>query len=288
MRVGFFDHAGKGLAYAEALIAAGHDIVDIADPAARGADVLLLDSDRNAALMALGLPVVLYPHGGNVVAWWDGAPPHPSVRAILVPAYGHAQVLALHGVRVPVVPVGWSYCPLRHPRQDPLMTSRRNVVVFGPSHALDNGRIDPSVVAANERILADLRALPNYSVRVRSYEDRLGLSYSDLDDAAVVVADGTLLALAVARGVPAVSFAQDVTPDNADEGEPLPAPTWANWRRRVRFPVDADDGPIVRSLAAARYDTDTAAAVAAWREAFIGCPFDTDLAVALVEAAACV
>lgn len=281
--VAFYDHGGKGAPFAEALRAAGHEIVDAYGPRAARADVAVLDSDHHVDVCDTVGRVVLYPHGGNVIARWDGQPVHPAVRAVMVPAVGHAQAMALYGLPVPAVPVGWPWCPLRPACPTGKPAGR---VVFGPSHPLANGRIDERTVALNRSILDELGALPDVGVDVRSWEQGRRLSYSDLDDADVVVADGTLLALAVARGVPAVTFGQDIAPDLAHDGPVRPAATWESWRRRTRFPADVADGPLADVIAMARADDATQRAVAAWREAFVGGPLDDELVVGLVERAA--
>lgn len=293
MRVAFHDWCGKGQAFAGALAAAGHDVIPVADlDASESVDVALLDSDHHAGLDRFAR-IVCYPHGANVLPLWDSRPPHPNLRMVLCHAYGHTQALASYGLAVPAVPVGWSYSPLAPFR--PTLDVRR--VLFGPVHPLSNGHIDPTLDALNRRILAELVAL-DVEVTVRYWTPdgkppanlvdldgpRVqwaaggGLAYWDLDRADVVIAEGTLLMLAAARGRPTISFGQHVEPDRLPDQPTLTH--WPQWSRLARHPLDIDDGPLADLLHQANTHDE---AMVDWRDRFVGGPFDGPLVARLIE-----
>lgn len=273
MRVAFYDHGGKGRRFADALAAAGHTLV-----ADRG-DVALVDHDDtwvdvHRRLIDTHDRVVVYPHGGLPVLTWAVYDPHPNIRLSLVHGVGQAHVAALYGCPVPHVPVGWSYCPQAAPRY-PADVRR---VLFAPVHQLNDGRIEPAAAAANLRTHRRLLDA-GFDVTVR---ENGGLAYGDIDAHDFVVAAGTVLTLAVARGVPALALASDVPHDVAAFGPPRIPAAWDRLLPWMRYPYDVDDGPLDELVAAV---TRPDPAVDRWRSRFVGGPFDADLAVALIEAA---
>lgn len=287
MKITFHEHGGKGARIAAALKVAGHETV----PA--GGDLALIDHDYYSHLCDAHEVVVLYPHGGNPILSWDGNDVHPNVRLNLVHAPGHAEVMAAYGFGVPTVPVGWCFSDLAEPRS----TDACDDVLFAPEHPLANGYLAPELVEVNRRVLAALlEAAPRVSVRIFGPASGYGLdpaapvrwvpggslAHGDIDRADLVVATGTVLHLAVARGAPTLTFGADLVPDIGHDGQVQP-PRWESYRQLYRYPYDLDDAPLAELVDAVRRP---GRAVANWRERFVGAPFDAALAVRLIEEAA--
>lgn len=284
MRVAFRGYWDKGIAFAQAIEASPHDLVPLGEPA----DVLLADYDY-AELCDQYERVVIYPHGANVISDWATRPVHPNVVMVLVHGVGHVEAMAMYGINVPVVPVGWSYSPLGPIRAH----IEPHTVLFGPAHPLGNGRIDPALVDLNARVIEALFA-HGFDVTVRSWGEGSDsrakgwtkggdLTYADIDRHDLVIADGTLLALAVARGAQCVTFGSMLPIDCASEGDPL----WATRfpYTHVRYPLDFDDCELP-ALIGGLGDPSWRAACAKWRDRFVGGVFQPDLVVKLIESVA--
>lgn len=287
MRVTFHDHGGKGARLAAALHAAGHETVP------GGGDVALIDHDYYAEICDAHEVVVVYPHGGNVMLDWDGFALHPHVRLCLTHALGHAEIMEGYGLGVPIVPVGWCFSDLAESRY----TEQVRSVLFAPMHPLANGYLNPVFAEANRQALAKLLAA-EINVDVRIFGSPVGygldpstpvrwvpggnLTHRDIDAADLVVAEGTTLALAVARGVPVLTFGADIEPDMGRDGVVRPA-HWADYAATMRYPYDLDDGPLDHLVASV---TQHDSSVAYWRARFVGGAFDPDVAVRAIVAAA--
>jgi hypothetical protein len=285
VKVAFFEYSGKGARLASALTAAGHELVDDAG------DVAIVDLDHpdtGGALVERHERVVTYPHGANPILEWDGRPPHPNIRLHLVHGPGHAAVFGLYGHPVPAVAVGFTYCDVVTPAYP-----EPHRVLFAPAHPMDDGTIDPGLRAANAAALDTLLAsgldltvrcwgrrsdwgLPDIDEGARYFTWRDGgtLDTSDIDAADLVVADGTVAALAVARGRPTLFVGSHVD---------LGFPRWGRYGNYFRYPYDIADAPLNELLPLLRWPN---AAINRWRDQFVGGPFDADLAVALIEAVA--
>lgn len=291
MKVTFRDCDGKGLRYAAALTAAGHDLT--------GGDVLLIDAD-------VPLPgyiehcdqhakVILYPHGaGAHCVGGDGQwPIHPNTVGRFVYGEGQAEVLKLAGYPRQVEVSGWSLCDLR-----PFRPTIPRTVLFAPTHPMSDGWMDPTVLAANTRIFELLLALP-YKIKVRhvaaghplstigipvcsdvEYEEvpftvQHGIAAVDTADI-VIAGSGTFPSLALARGCPAIMFAQ-IKPDDHQNGSPDPRPAlnWPAYRELARYPLDADQIETADELDDLIHEACADdAPTADWRDRFIGNQFD--------------
>lgn len=286
MRVAFWDYAGKGARLAEALVAAGHEVVP------DDGDVAVVDLDHpdtGGPLTEHHERVVTYPHGGNPLNWWDGRSPHPHIRLHLVHGPGHAAVFGLHGHPLPAVDVGFTYCEVAEP-----CFPETHRVLFAPCHPMDDGSIHPQLKAANAAALevllgagVDLAVrcwgrpedwgLPRAELGARHFDwlDGGTLDLSDIDKADLVVADGTIAALALARGRPTLYIGSDV---NSEE-----SPHWSRYADYIRYPYDIADGPFEDLAGLLCWPN---RAVNRWRRLFVGEAFDATLAVGLIETVA--
>jgi hypothetical protein len=111
---------------------------------------------------------------------------------------------------------------------------------------------------------------------------RLHAETAEIDVAdAVVAADGTFPALAVARGVPTVVYGQAAGSSIGLPGEKLVAPRRGHrYLEYIRYPFDVADGPLEETLATAAASE---APIADWKRRFIGKAFDERAFVALIE-----
>lgn len=288
MKVAFHDYCGKGSLLRQALVAAGHAVDGPGPP-----DVYVTDHD----LQTYGDrdPVVLYAHGGAPILSWDGHyAPRTGVRLHLTHGVGQAQILAAYGYPVPTVPVGWLYSDVAAPRYGEV---RR--VLFAPMHPLGTGYLPDDQREANQRTFAKLSLHADFELTVRTWgrptqagvPEHPGVTYVDyggtldtasIDAADLVVAEGTLAHLALARGVPTIFIGSDLPPD-VGHTAPLIPTRWPAYADLMRYPVDIDDGPLSALVDAV---TTPSASVEDYRRRFVGGPFDPQAAVRLVEAVA--
>ncbi len=234
----------------------------------------LIDLDHDpGSVLADRHPTVTYPHGGNPILRWDGRRPHPNIRLHLVHGPGHAAAFALHGHPVPAVSVGFTYADIAAPRYP----DRVRRVLFAPSHPDAFGIIDSRLRHANADALGIL-ADSGLDVTIR---EGGGLATADIDAADLVVGDGTVAALALARGVPTLFVGSDVDQAVDDNGR-MPS-RYDAYARFIRYPYDVADGPLDWLIDTVCRPND---AVDRWRSDFVGDQFNPQLAVALIEAAA--
>lgn len=301
MNITFKDCDGKGLRFAAALTAAGHDL--------SGGDVLLIDADvplpGYSELCDRHPKVVLYPHGaGAFDVSGDGQwPIHPNTIGRFVIGTGQAEVQAITGYPRQVEVCGWHLCDLR-----PFRPTTPRSVLFAPTHPMSDGWMGPGTLEANRRVFDLLCHLP-YRTKVRHVAaghplDTIGLTvrpnvdYEEVpftvqhgltavDTADVVVAGvGTFPNLAVARGCPTIMFGH-YAPDDHQNGDPTPRPAriWPLYRDLVHYPLDADQAEdpadldeLIRRACTTDHD------IADWRGRFIGARLDPKDFVARFEA----
>jgi hypothetical protein len=284
VKIAFSDYSTKGARLAGALRAAGHELVD------DHGDLAVVDLDHPATGLALTEAheiTVTYPHGGNPILCWDGRPPHPHIRLHLVHGPGHSEVFALHGHPVPSVAVGFTYCEVSKPRYP---IGER--VLFAPSHPMDDRTIDPRIKEANRAALDKLLAA-GVEVTVRcwgivedwgldpdatvTWAEGGTLDTDDIDAADLVVADGTVAAMSLARGCPTLFVGSDI--DTADDRDAHPH--FDAYRNRIRYPYDIADAPLEELVYAVCNPNEL---IDGWLDRFVGGPFDADLAVGAIEA----
>jgi hypothetical protein len=293
------DHNRRSLALANALLSAGHQLVQEGP-----ADVFLVDLDPPHPLphrrvidrhKAQGAKIIVYPHGGGVLYAYDGLyKPHTKIDANLVIGPGHAEYMRRVGYPHPVHTIGWSLCEQRPFRR--CGDVRR--VVFAPTHP----NADGSMTDRNRDENADLfrRLLEcgfDLTVRhigtleenglwevegVEFVNGRLVAETAELDSAdAVVAGEGTYPMLAVARGAPTVMYGQAAGSSLGLPGERLTLPQRGErYLDYVRYPFDAADGPLEQVIAAA---ATAEGPTVEWKRRFIGRPFDPRAFVALIE-----
>ncbi len=293
MKFALYEFEGKELYLRQALYARGHTQAERIDDT----DLLLVDTDvpwahprpqMIAAAKAAGAKVAVYPHGGLPDWTYDGiAEPHPDVDLRLEHGPGSSEVASLLGLDLRQQAFGWLYSPTQPfaPVEDPKR------VLFAPLHPIIEGLANPETNGHdpapefNQRVYKQLLALGyELVVSVVGPPHRSGLwphpratlvanpamgftnSYQLVMAADVVIAAGTMAALAVACGKPTVMFAQDnfTTYANGDYTGPDNPGLYEDL---IRYPLDASDGNLgVLILRACAGDP----AAAEWRDRFVG------------------
>lgn len=302
MIVAIKDHQRKSLPFRDALREQGHWVVPVGMPA----DVLLIDHDVDRPnyrpvierYRDQGASIVLYPHGGDVICRWDGIDEPYPVDGCLVIGTGHRDVMTTYGYPHPIHVVGWPFCA-----QKPFRPRKRvKRVLFAPTHPLGNGYLNDEQREANRTAYMQLLDW-GLSLTVRhigpldtnglwhekdvQYEPaELSLALGSIDEHDLVVSRETFLSLAVARGVPAITYHQ-ACPDNDPHSPDEPMVKVANWpeyRGLMRYAWDLEN-PDSRHLAASGEATD-------WRKQFIGKQMNpkklSDTLVAIREEALCI
>lgn len=231
-----------------------------------------------------GATIVIYPHSPTGAWWMDGDifPKEGAVQNELVIADGQERVSKIINPDMRVHKIGWSYCPIRE-FQKPKQLKR---ILFAPIHGPEKGHFREEAVDANKRVYkALLKLTDRYQIVIRHINsiERTGLwynpkpvfvlgkpdgSYKDIDAADLVIAEGTFMYLAVARGKPTIGINQHVPirPNNTYR-EFVPK-HWDEYGEYMGYPIDFDDSDIISLIDRAMTEQ------TAWKNLFIGKSMD--------------
>lgn len=292
------DHQNKSKAYARALSEAGYISTDRLH--AQGIRFLLSDSDWRRFQMeearSRDIPVFLYPHAARPMVQYDGCiEPHP-VRCMFTHAEGGKRIMEKIGYPYPVEVSGWAYSEVRPFR--PAEKVQR--VLFAPIHPNANGWLSKVDKDLNRKTYDVLSAFCRetgaaLSVRMIGTPEANGLdayvdfhagkknnSTDDMANADVIVAHQTFAYMAIALGKPCVMFGEDVPPRSGNSAESFCYVShWDSYKADLMFPLDVlkgDAAEVIGRAAAGCRQVD------AWRERFIGRPFDGPAFVRKLEA----
>jgi hypothetical protein len=247
--------------------------------------------------LELGAKLILYPHGaGTPVLSYDGLfEPDPRVTANLVTAVGHAELLRRLEYPCPIQAIGFYQC-----QQFPFKPCADvKHVVFGPTHPNGDGSMMEHRRKLNTRIFEELLAGP-WQVTVRHLNSlesnglweaegvtyvqgtgRGGPVFDEIDAADVVVAgEGTFPTLAIARGVPTITYGRAQLAWGLAGEEPVPPKRPERYLDYISYPLDAEDAPLEELIPLAAAGEDP---VREWKRRFIGEPFNARAAVDYVE-----
>lgn len=289
MKIAVSDHQNKARHLIAALQEAGHEIL----PRDKPADALLIDFDgptghygRTIEMQySYGAVIFVYSHGAAPMVAYDGIwQPSDKVSAYLAQAPGQKLVMETYGYPHPIHVIGWHYCKPR-PFQ-PVEQVKR--VLFGPWHPHANDYLHPERRNANQRVYNTLlEQAYDLTVRhirplyangldevegvkyVRGYTDN---TLEDIDAADLVVAEGTLAYLAIARGKPVIMFGQNVQPLDGYHDDMIGyVDNWDSYADLMRYPYDYDDGDFGELVDRARRFEPLK-----WKERFIGQPLDAE------------
>lgn len=286
LRVHVSTYQHKGKPYAMALRHNGLKVV------VRKADIGLFDRTRYISgkmrktvqrCVDNGAVIMEYPHSPLPPWWYDGLVEiDPRVKAVFV--FGRAQAEACRSFLPPgmaVFPVGFPWCKVK-----PFSRKKIRKILFAPIHP-SGGKLRPEAREANKQIYEELLSLPRkYPVTIRSLGDlktqgikrkegrviwkrgRYDGSVREIDGADLVIAEGTFLWLAVARGKPAIGINQDKAPRANSVTTRTPA-SWDEWGHLTVYPHNYDPGCIPGFI-----KTLPGKEPREWKEACLGGPFD--------------
>jgi hypothetical protein len=277
----------KSEPYRQAMIEAGHT-EDPLNP-----DVALFDRDwlihndnkpRAEILKYPNSKIMVYPHSALPPWWYDGLVPlQDYVKCVFVIGEGQKRAMKIISPNARVETTGWPWSKvLPFKRPDKI----RNVL-FAAIHPA-GGRLRPEAIEANQSIMRDLKELDpsKYKVTVRFMESRIaqGLSRdqsfnwvrgapdnstTDIDNADIVIAEGTMMYLAAARGKPVIGINQHL-PCRANKMSDRYVPhNWDKYGQDIAYPINYGDAPLLELFDRAMIEQTQ------WRKDFIGDQLDS-------------
>ena len=227
-----------------------------------------------------GATIVIYPHAPTG-AWWmddDLFPKEGAVQNELVIAEGQERVSKIINPDMHVHKIGWSYCPIREFKK-PTELKR---ILFAPIHAPVKGHFREEAAEANIRVYKRLLQMTDkYQIVIRHINaiERSALwyspkpifklgrpdgSYDDIDMADLVIAEGTFMYLAVARGKPTIGINQHVPIRPNNNNRDFVPKRWNEYGEYMAYPIDFDDGDIISLIDKAMVEQTS------WKNLFIG------------------
>ena len=283
----------------KALKAAGHK------PMARAADVAFFDREwfihSSAKLRNVveehrerGAAIMIYPHSALPPWWYDGdVQVHPCVSCVFVIGEGAKAAMKVIDPKARVEVTGWPWCPQK-PFRSP--QGLKNVL-FAPIHPA-GGRLRREAFEANKAIFHDLKRLQSETgceVVVRYIRDLAlqGLrpysrftwiegqpdgSTKEIDQADVVIAEGTFMYLSVARGKPTIGINQHLPVRPNKSGERTAPFNWEKYGPELAYPINYEQGQLHELIERAMCEEQTE-----WRSRFIGKSMDPFKFSAMVE-----
>jgi hypothetical protein len=284
MRFEFVNYQLKGKPYLDALIQAGFEHTR------ENPELLFIDRERymtnntvarNQVLRYPGVPVMTYPHCALPPWWYDGLVPMPDyIKRVFVIGNGQKRAMKIIAPGAKVETTGWPWCKVL-----PFKANEISNILFAPIHST-GGRLRPEGIEANQKIMAALRKLDKtrYKVTVRFIESRIRQGVSreptfkwikgvtdnstdDIDKADLVIAEGTMMYLAVARGKPVIGINQHL-PMRPNMKEGYNPHNWDKYGPGIAYPVNFGDAPLVELFDRAMVEQTK------WKRDFIGDEFD--------------
>lgn len=257
------------------------------------ADVVFIDYTTNREawtkmfdkMSEEGSTIFIYPHCPTVPWWYDGIYTiDPRVNTIFVIGEEQkeaAQIFIPETTHIEVT--GFPYC--EQLRFKPCQSPKN--VLFAPIHSSnENLPFRPEAIESNTKAFESLLKIPDIKLTVRylgTNLERLGLwveknvkyihgnpdgSYQDIDNADLVIAEGTYMFLAVARGKPTVGLNQH-NPIRMNNDGRTPK-RWDEYGHKVSYPIDASDGNLADIIKFAGRNE-----ASLWRERSIGSQFNS-------------
>lgn len=205
-----------------------------------------------------GAMIVTYPHGVTGSWWMDSIDNYSSqyVFANLVISEGQKYVEEIRQPNLTHYIIGWSYCPLKPflRKSDPLN------ILFAPIHASDRDQsLREEAIEVNSRVYEALLNLPQkYNITIRHLNPlgAIGLkpksritfvygkpdgSYKDIDNADIVIGEGTYMYLSVARGKPTIGMNQHIPIRPNRKNEKFKLKNWDKYGEYMAYPIDFYD-----------------------------------------------
>jgi hypothetical protein len=244
-------------------------------------DLLLIDMDFGVYAKVIdSFPgeVVIYPHGAGPILTWGVHEPHERVSKNLVTSEGHKEVMLRYGYPKPIEVIGWYLCELGEWKPP-----QGNKVLYCPIHPIMGGKfMFEEDTKENVRVFRELMGMDvDLSVRYRHQLVMNGLHiednvdyykarwFDDLENYDLVVANGTLAYVAIAKGIPTVMLKQDTCVREPGDGlgDRVEARSVEKYWEYMRYPYGSEDFTESMRLAAEREPVE-------WKERFIGKQMD--------------
>lgn len=272
MKFYVFPYQHKSEPFRAALLSSGHE-ESKANP-----DIILADrewyiqNNQNAV-------VAVYPHSALPPWWYDGLIKlQDNVKCVFVIGEGQKRAMKIISPNVRVETTGWPWSELVS-FQKPAHVKK---ILFAPIHPA-GGRLRPEAIEANNAILNDLLQLSNsYKITIRYVGNRFrqgvgrasrlnhvaGIadgSTKDIDEADLVIAEGTMMYLSVARGKPTIGINQHL-PMRGNKKSDIHTPhNWDRYGDGIGYPINYGSAPLDELIARAA-DCECSD----WRNDFIG------------------
>jgi len=280
------NHQFKGRPYHLALYAAGHR------PKADKAEIALVDRDRyiqapNTTLAYVqdfikqGATIMIYPHSALPPWWYDGLiKAQPYIRCVCVIGEGHKDAMRVIAPEVHVEAVGWPWCP----QKTFAIPHDLQTILFAPIHP-GGGKLRPEGVQANKDIFHELKRVQSQTgckviIRYVGDLDTQGLhpyhrfewiearadgKTKEIDAADVVIAEGTMMYLSVARGKPTIGINQHLPCRANKSSEKYTPHNWDKYGPDLAYPINYGDAQLQDLIDRAMTEEQTA-----WRKQHIG------------------
>lgn len=293
MRYFISHHQHKGTAIDEALKKEGWQFKR------RRVDIALFDHNVNrkfpekgrgilSSYYDQGATIVMYPHGATG-AWWADSeryPTSPKIFANLVIGEGHKEIETFVRPQLQHYVIGWSFCPIKE-FQKPKEVKN---ILFAPIHAfMSNNTLSEDRKLVNTKAFEALLELSDqYKITVRYLNppECIGIwkdsrvrmkfgkpdgSYNDIDEADLVISEGTYMYLSVARGKPTIGLNQYVPQQLSLKDEHYSAIIhWDEYKDFVGYPIDFYDAPLPELIERAVSEEQSE-----WKRLFIGKEMDS-------------
>jgi hypothetical protein len=286
MRFYINNYQNKSEVFKHALTSAGH-IYDAEAP-----EVALFDRDwyihnddkpRLEVMKYLNSNVMVYPHSALPPWWYDGLVPlQDYVKCVFVIGEGQKRAMKIIAPEANVQTTGWPWSKVL-PFQAP--DEIRNIL-FAPIHPA-GGRLRPEAIEANQSIMQALKKLDpaKYRVTIRFIESRIrqGLnrneafrwvrgvadnSTTDIDNADLVIAEGTMMYLAVARGKPTIGINQHLPCRANNTSDKYTPHNWEKYGPDIAYPINYGEAPLFKLMERAMTEQTQ------WRKDFVSQELD--------------
>jgi len=214
--------------------------------------------DRPAGMPLMRAVIMEYPHSALPPWWYDGLETLPDeVRCVFVIGEAQKEAMKIIAPRANVKVCGFPWAD-----RVPFQNGKVERILFAPIHPSKKG-IRPEARETNQRIQLALSRLKGYQIFCRTVGDRkmqgidekIKMTYisglpdgstRDIDMCDLVIAEGTFLFLAVARGKPVIGINQNV-PNRMNYDTRYPE-NWDKYGHLFKYPVDFDDAPLPELL----------------------------------------
>ena len=207
-----------------------------------------------------GSTILTYPHGATGTWWMDNDMyrTDDKLSGNLVIGEGHKHIEEIVQPTLKHYVTGWNFCPIEEFKKPKEVVN----ILFAPIHAAQRTNIfRDEAIETNARVFEALLKLPSkYKIFIRYLNplNTIGLknvsrvilrpgkpdgSYSEIDFADVVIAEGTYMYLSVARGKPTIGMNQHIPPRPNGYGfKEFKLKHWNEYERYLAYPIDFDDG----------------------------------------------